>query len=54
MASQDEIHPHQQHKNVQYTKSTYAILLAGFSSLAGWFFGYDQGVTGGIVVMSSF
>ncbi|CAF3906207.1 unnamed protein product [Rotaria sordida] len=56
MTSQDEIHHHhhQQHKNIQYTKSTFAILLAAFSSLAGWFFGYDQGVTGGIIVMSSF
>ncbi|CAF1182655.1 unnamed protein product [Rotaria sp. Silwood1] len=54
MASQDEIHHHHQHKNVQYTKSSFAVLLAAFSSLAGWFFGYDQGVTGGIVVMSSF
>ena len=45
---------HQQHKNVHYGKPYFAILLAGFSSLGGWFFGYDQGVTGGIVVMSSF
>ena len=43
-----------QHKNVQDGKVYFAILLAGFSSLGGWFFGYDQGVTGGIVVMSSF
>ena len=45
---------HQQHKNVHYGKPTIAVLLAAFSSLGGWFFGYDQGVTGGIVVMSSF
>ena len=48
-----EIH-HQQHKNVNYGKPYFAVLLAAFSSLGGWFFGYDQGVTGGIVVMSSF
>jgi SP family sugar:H+ symporter-like MFS transporter len=30
------------------------VLLAAFSSLGGWFFGYDQGVTGGIVIMNSF
>ncbi|CAF3748030.1 unnamed protein product [Rotaria sp. Silwood1] len=49
-----KVHHHHQHKNVQYTNSSFAVLLAAFSSLAGWFFGYDQGVTGGIVVMSSF
>ncbi len=43
-----------QHTNVHYGKPYYAIFLAAFSSLGGWFFGYDQGVTGGIVVMSSF
>lgn len=45
---------HHQHKNVHYGKPYFAVLLAAFSSLGGWFFGYDQGVTGGIVVMSSF
>lgn len=45
---------HQPHKEVNYGKPYVAILLAAFSSLGGWFFGYDQGVTGGIVVMSSF
>ncbi|UJR10030.1 hypothetical protein I4U23_014253 [Adineta vaga] len=45
---------HQQHKNVQSGKTYFAVLLAAFASLGGWFFGYDQGVTGGIVVMSSF
>ncbi|CAF1075681.1 unnamed protein product [Rotaria sordida] len=44
----------QQHKGVHYGKTYFAVLLAIFSSLGGWFFGYDQGVTGGIVVMSSF
>ena len=39
---------------VQYGKPYFAIILAAFSSLGGWFFGYDQGVTGGIVVMDSF
>ena len=39
---------------VQYGKPYFAVLLAAFSSLGGWFFGYDQGVTGGIVVMRSF
>ena len=56
--SQDQTHPtyspHQQHKNVHYGKPYFAVLLAAFSSLGGWFFGYDQGVTGGIVVMPSF
>ncbi|CAF2921303.1 unnamed protein product [Rotaria sp. Silwood2] len=47
-------HPHHQHKNINYGKPYFAVLLAAFSSLGGWFFGYDQGVTGGIVVMSSF
>ncbi|CAF5026831.1 unnamed protein product [Rotaria sp. Silwood1] len=54
-----EVHHHHhhhlhQHKNVHYGKPYFAIFLAVFSSLGGWFFGYDQGVTGGIVVMSSF
>jgi len=43
-----------EHRNVNDGKSRVAILLSGFASLGGWFFGYDQGVTGGIVVMSSF
>ncbi|CAF1025023.1 unnamed protein product [Adineta steineri] len=50
----DEIHHHHQHTNIPSKKPYFAILLAAFSSLGGWFFGYDQGVTGGIVVMSSF
>jgi SP family sugar:H+ symporter-like MFS transporter len=53
LESKDEIH-HHQHDNVRYGKPYFAVLLAAFSSLGGWFFGYDQGVTGGIVVMSSF
>ncbi|CAF0910725.1 unnamed protein product [Adineta ricciae] len=52
IATVNEIH--QQHKNIQHGKTYFAVLLAGFSSLGGWFFGYDQGVTGGIVVMPSF
>ncbi len=47
-------HHHPLHKDIHYGKPYFAILLAGFSSLAGWFLGYDQGVTGGVVVMSSF
>jgi hypothetical protein len=47
-------HHHQLHKSIYYGKPYFAILLAGFPSLAGWFLGYDQGVTGGVVVMSSF
>jgi MFS transporter, SP family, sugar:H+ symporter len=39
---------------IQYGKPYTAVLLAAFASLGGWFFGYDQGVSGGIVVMSSF
>lgn len=46
-------HDHQ-HKGVHSGKLYFVILLAAFSSLGGWFFGYDQGVTGGIVVMRSF
>lgn len=42
------------HKKVHYGKPHFAVFLAAFTSLGGWFFGYDQGVTGGIVVMSSF
>ncbi|CAF1276429.1 unnamed protein product [Rotaria sp. Silwood1] len=53
MEPENEILRHQ-HKNVQYGKPYFAVLLAAFSSLGGWFFGYDQGVTGGIVVMNSF
>ncbi|EQC33650.1 hypothetical protein SDRG_08754 [Saprolegnia diclina VS20] len=33
---------------------TYAIVVCVFSSLGGIFFGYDQGVTGGVLVMDSF
>jgi SP family sugar:H+ symporter-like MFS transporter len=54
MGSESPIHLRHQHKNVQDGKPYFAVLLAAFSSLGGWFFGYDQGVTGGIVVMSSF
>jgi SP family sugar:H+ symporter-like MFS transporter len=54
MGSETEIYHHHQHKNVNYGKPHVAVLLAAFASLGGWFFGYDQGVTGGIVVMSSF
>jgi SP family sugar:H+ symporter-like MFS transporter len=53
MEPKGKIH-HHQHNNVQNGKPYFAVLLAAFSSLGGWFFGYDQGVTGGIVVMSSF
>jgi SP family sugar:H+ symporter-like MFS transporter len=52
MESEGEIH--HQHDNVHYGKPHFAVFLAAFASLGGWFFGYDQGVTGGIVVMSSF
>ncbi|CAF4643744.1 unnamed protein product [Rotaria sp. Silwood1] len=48
-----EIH-HHDHKKVHFGKPYFAILLAAFTSLGGWFFGYDQGVTGGIVIMNSF
>ena len=41
-------------RKVNYGKPYFAIALAAFTSLGGWFFGYDQGVTGGIVVMKSF
>jgi len=33
---------------------TYAIIVCIFASLGGLFFGYDQGVTGGVLVMHSF
>jgi len=33
---------------------TYAIIVCLFASLGGLFFGYDQGVTGGVLVMDSF
>ncbi|CAF3245628.1 unnamed protein product [Rotaria sp. Silwood2] len=45
---------HHNHKKVHDGKPHFAVFLAAFTSLGGWFFGYDQGVTGGIVVMSSF
>jgi MFS transporter, SP family, sugar:H+ symporter len=35
-------------------KRTYAIIVCLFASLGGLFFGYDQGVTGGVLVMDSF
>ncbi|KAJ0389557.1 hypothetical protein ATCC90586_011550 [Pythium insidiosum] len=35
-------------------KRTYAIIVCLFASLGGLFFGYDQGVTGGVLVMKSF
>jgi SP family sugar:H+ symporter-like MFS transporter len=47
-------HHRLQHKDIHYGKPYFAVLLAAFSSLGGWFFGYDQGVTGGIVIMNSF
>lgn len=53
--SKDQVHHHHhQHEDVHYGKRRFAVLLAAFTSLGGWFFGYDQGVTGGIVVMKSF
>ncbi|CAF3662339.1 unnamed protein product [Rotaria sp. Silwood1] len=51
---ESKIHHQHQHENVHYGKRRFAVGLAAFTSLGGWFFGYDQGVTGGIVVMSSF
>ncbi|KAF1325438.1 Major facilitator superfamily, partial [Globisporangium splendens] len=33
---------------------TYAIIVCIFASLGGLFFGYDQGVTGGVLVMDSY
>lgn len=33
---------------------TYAIAVCIFASLGGMFFGYDQGVTGGVIVMDNF
>lgn len=50
----NENHVHHHHTNIRDGKPYFAVLLAAFTSLGGWFFGYDQGVTGGIVVMSSF
>ncbi|CAF2952701.1 unnamed protein product [Rotaria sp. Silwood2] len=47
----DHLH---QHKNVHYGKPYFAVFAAMFSSIGGFFFGYDQGVTGGIAVMASF
>ncbi|CAF3418940.1 unnamed protein product [Rotaria socialis] len=49
-----EIQHHHDHKQVHYGKPHFAVFLAAFTSLGGWFFGYDQGVTGGIVIMRSF
>ncbi|CAF1021632.1 unnamed protein product [Adineta ricciae] len=54
IATNGESNVHHRHENIQYKKPYFAVLLAAFSSLGGWFFGYDQGVTGGIVVMPSF
>jgi len=48
------VYQSESNKNIQYGKASFAVFLAGFASLAGWFLGYDQGVTGGVVVMSSF
>ena len=53
MKSGGEGHRHK-HTNIEHGQPHFAVLLAAFSSLGGWFFGYDQGVTGGVVVMSSF
>ncbi|KAE8979143.1 hypothetical protein PR002_g24501 [Phytophthora rubi] len=33
---------------------TYAIIVCMFASLGGFFFGYDQGVTSGVLIMDSF
>ncbi|RLN87870.1 hypothetical protein BBJ28_00016216 [Nothophytophthora sp. Chile5] len=35
-------------------KRTYAIVVCVFASLGGFFFGYDQGVTSGVLIMDSF
>ena len=32
----------------------YAVKVCIFASLCGFFFGYDQGVTGGVLIMNSF
>ncbi|KAF1327956.1 Major facilitator superfamily, partial [Globisporangium splendens] len=39
---------------VQQGSRSYAIIVCVFASLDGAFFGYDQGVTGGVLVMDSF
>ena len=49
-----EAHRPRPHADVEYGKPYMALFLAAFGSLAGWFFGYDQGVTGGAIVMNSF
>ncbi|ETP21168.1 hypothetical protein F441_05242, partial [Phytophthora nicotianae CJ01A1] len=33
---------------------TYAIVVCVFAALGGLFFGYDQGVTSGVLIMDSF
>ncbi|CAF3832353.1 unnamed protein product, partial [Rotaria sp. Silwood1] len=43
---ESKIHHQHQHENVHYGKRRFAVGLAAFTSLGGWFFGYDQGVTG--------
>ncbi|GMF18946.1 unnamed protein product [Phytophthora lilii] len=35
-------------------KRTYAIVVCIFAALGGLFFGYDQGVTSGVLIMDSF
>jgi SP family sugar:H+ symporter-like MFS transporter len=35
-------------------KRTYAIVVCVFAALGGLFFGYDQGVTSGVLIMDSF
>ena len=48
--------PLQEHGDCVRTdgKSTYAIIVCLFASLGVIFFGYDQGVIGGVLVMYNF
>lgn len=45
---------HVQQKNTYYGKPCFAVSLALFSILAGWFLAYDQADTGGKVIMNLF
>ncbi|EEY62040.1 major Facilitator Superfamily MFS [Phytophthora infestans T30-4] len=47
--------PHFHEADTPTTGSTrYAIIVCAFASLGGFFFGYDQGVTPGVLIMDSF
>ncbi|GAB9477306.1 hypothetical protein Gpo141_00014370, partial [Globisporangium polare] len=49
-----DVHNNNEHDAPTEGSRRYAIIVCLFASLGGIFFGYDQGVTSGVLIMDSF